>query len=170
MCSIFTSPVYTSCLDLNITRVECHPEKILVRFWGRCNNVCELDYHILHNEVQNAAKTCANIAVGIANSSTKDFISSVEVFQVLTGPIFEQRFHKNNDELTVLPNEEPIIKKFESIIQQNRTLATDFECCFSFTVMLDKRNVANYNFQKGCNMVGNCRVNCADLMNFFRLG
>ncbi|XP_067879323.1 dual specificity protein phosphatase 23 isoform X3 [Heterodontus francisci] len=112
----------------------------------------------------------AAFLTGIANSSTKDFISSVEVFQVLTGPIFEQRFHKNNDELTVLPNEEPIIKKFESIIQQNRTLATDFECCFSFTVMLDKRNVANYNFQKGCNMVGNCRVNCADLMNFFRLG
>uniref|UniRef100_UPI00398E5330 tudor domain-containing protein 15 isoform X2 n=1 Tax=Pristiophorus japonicus TaxID=55135 RepID=UPI00398E5330 len=63
MCSTFASPVYALHLDLNITRVECRPEKTLVHFWGRCNNICELDYHILHNEVQHAAKTRANIAV-----------------------------------------------------------------------------------------------------------
>ncbi|XP_072354970.1 tudor domain-containing protein 15 [Scyliorhinus torazame] len=64
MYSTFTSPVHTNHLDLNITHVECCPEKLLVRFWGRSNNVCELDYHILHNEVQNSAKTSANIAIG----------------------------------------------------------------------------------------------------------
>ncbi|XP_048453434.1 tudor domain-containing protein 15-like [Rhincodon typus] len=63
MWSTFTSPPHSSLLDLNITRVECYPDKILVRFWGRYNNICELDYHILHNEVQNAAKTSTNIAV-----------------------------------------------------------------------------------------------------------
>ncbi|XP_067841369.1 tudor domain-containing protein 15 [Heptranchias perlo] len=63
MCSTFALPAYTLHLDLNITRVECHPEKTLVHFWGRYSNVCELDYHILHNEVQNAAKTRANIAI-----------------------------------------------------------------------------------------------------------
>ncbi|XP_078069702.1 tudor domain-containing protein 15 [Mustelus asterias] len=64
MCSTFIPPVHILHLDLNITHVECCPEKILVRFWGRYNDVCELDYHILHNEVQNAAKTRANIAIG----------------------------------------------------------------------------------------------------------
>ncbi|XP_041043363.1 tudor domain-containing protein 15-like [Carcharodon carcharias] len=64
MCSTFTSPARNLLLDLSITHVECCPEKILVHFWGRYSEVCELDYHILHNEVQNAAKTSANIAIG----------------------------------------------------------------------------------------------------------
>ncbi|XP_060711235.1 tudor domain-containing protein 15-like [Hemiscyllium ocellatum] len=63
MCSTFTSPAHSSVLDLNITRVECYPEKVFVCFWGWYNSICELDYHILHNEVQNAAKTSTNIAV-----------------------------------------------------------------------------------------------------------
>ncbi|XP_051880308.1 tudor domain-containing protein 15-like isoform X2 [Pristis pectinata] len=63
MCSNFASSSCMVHLDLNVTHVECHPEKILVYFWGRYCNIYELDYHILQTEIQNAAKTRADIAV-----------------------------------------------------------------------------------------------------------
>uniref|UniRef100_A0A4W3IGI4 Tudor domain containing 15 n=1 Tax=Callorhinchus milii TaxID=7868 RepID=A0A4W3IGI4_CALMI len=47
-------------INLKVTCVECHPEKTLVRFWGHDNSLCELDYHILQNEIQNATKTKAS--------------------------------------------------------------------------------------------------------------
>ncbi|XP_069742511.1 tudor domain-containing protein 15-like [Narcine bancroftii] len=62
MCSTFTSSCMVH-LDLYVTHVTCHPEKMLVYFWGQCSNICELDYHILQIEIQNATKTRADIAV-----------------------------------------------------------------------------------------------------------
>ncbi|XP_078255440.1 tudor domain-containing protein 15-like [Rhinoraja longicauda] len=63
MCSPFTSSSYMVHLDLTVTHVDCHPEKILVYFWAQYRKICELDYHILHTEIQNATKTRADIAV-----------------------------------------------------------------------------------------------------------
>ncbi|XP_032877422.1 tudor domain-containing protein 15 [Amblyraja radiata] len=63
MCSPFTSSSYMVHLDLTVTHVDCHPENILVYFWAQYCNICELDYHILHTEIQNATKTSADIAV-----------------------------------------------------------------------------------------------------------
>ncbi|XP_051780678.1 tudor domain-containing protein 15 [Erpetoichthys calabaricus] len=43
-------------VELKLTHVDCNPNQPLVHFQGQHLLVCELDYNILHSEIQNAQK------------------------------------------------------------------------------------------------------------------
>nr|XP_045367864.1 tudor domain-containing protein 15 [Camelus bactrianus] len=51
-------------VDLTISRVECLPKDILVKFQGRNNIECEFDYHILQREIQHIPKVKNNVDIG----------------------------------------------------------------------------------------------------------
>ncbi|XP_057678202.1 tudor domain-containing protein 15 [Corythoichthys intestinalis] len=51
-------------VDLKITHLEWSPEDTLISFQGQSSTVCELDYVILHQEIQYTAKTIAEVEVG----------------------------------------------------------------------------------------------------------
>ncbi|KAM6432709.1 tudor domain-containing protein 15 [Rhynochetos jubatus] len=51
-------------MNLKITRIECHPECLVIVFQGQCKAGCELDYYILQNEIQRLSKVKGNIYVG----------------------------------------------------------------------------------------------------------
>ncbi|XP_054557311.1 tudor domain-containing protein 15 isoform X2 [Talpa occidentalis] len=50
-------------MDLTISRIECFPEDILVKFQGRSNTECEFDYHILQREIQHIPKVKNNVDI-----------------------------------------------------------------------------------------------------------
>ncbi|XP_064411322.1 tudor domain-containing protein 15, partial [Latimeria chalumnae] len=51
-------------MDLKILHVECHSQEALIKFWGQYTSVCELDYHILQNEIQHVTKIRDCIGTG----------------------------------------------------------------------------------------------------------
>ncbi|XP_008947033.1 PREDICTED: tudor domain-containing protein 15-like [Merops nubicus] len=51
-------------MNLKITRIECHPECLVVVFQGQCEPGCELDYYILQNEIQRVFKVKDTVCVG----------------------------------------------------------------------------------------------------------
>uniref|UniRef100_A0A3Q1C890 Tudor domain-containing protein n=1 Tax=Amphiprion ocellaris TaxID=80972 RepID=A0A3Q1C890_AMPOC len=51
-------------VDLKLTHLDWNPEATLIHFQGQHLNICELDYNILHSEIQNAPKTEAAVDVG----------------------------------------------------------------------------------------------------------
>ncbi|XP_063296931.1 tudor domain-containing protein 15 [Pelobates fuscus] len=51
-------------MDLKISFVNCQSNDILVKFQGKYISDCELDYHILQNEIQLAPKVKANTGIG----------------------------------------------------------------------------------------------------------
>ncbi|XP_072711688.1 tudor domain-containing protein 15 [Ciconia boyciana] len=51
-------------MNLKITRIECHPECLVIVFQGQYKAGCELDYYILQNEIQRVFKVKANVYVG----------------------------------------------------------------------------------------------------------
>ncbi|KAM9273904.1 LOW QUALITY PROTEIN: tudor domain-containing protein 15 [Cariama cristata] len=51
-------------MNLKITRIECHPECLVIVFQGQYKAGCELDYYILQNEIQRVFKVKDNIYIG----------------------------------------------------------------------------------------------------------
>ncbi|XP_065692080.2 tudor domain-containing protein 15 [Patagioenas fasciata] len=51
-------------VNLKITRIECHPECLVIVFQGQYKAACELDYYILQNEIQRVFKVRGNVCVG----------------------------------------------------------------------------------------------------------
>ncbi|KAM6207062.1 tudor domain-containing protein 15 [Sarcoramphus papa] len=51
-------------MNLKITRIECHPECLVIVFQGQYKAGCELDYYILQNEIQRVFKVKDNVYVG----------------------------------------------------------------------------------------------------------
>nr|XP_009685328.1 PREDICTED: tudor domain-containing protein 15-like [Struthio camelus australis] len=51
-------------LHLKITRIECHPECLLVAFQGQYKEGCEFDYNILQNEIERVFKVQENVDIG----------------------------------------------------------------------------------------------------------
>nr|XP_013050297.2 tudor domain-containing protein 15 [Anser cygnoides] len=51
-------------MNLKITHIECHPECVVIVFKGQCKVGCELDYHILQNEMQRVFKVKDNVDIG----------------------------------------------------------------------------------------------------------
>ncbi|XP_028296517.1 tudor domain-containing protein 15-like [Gouania willdenowi] len=51
-------------VNLKLTHLDWTPEATLVHFQGHYLNTCELDYKILHGEIQRTAKTKAEVDIG----------------------------------------------------------------------------------------------------------
>ncbi|KAM6138236.1 tudor domain-containing protein 15 [Phoenicopterus ruber ruber] len=51
-------------MNLKITRIECHPECLVIVFQGQYKAGCELDYYILQNEIQRVFKVKDTVCVG----------------------------------------------------------------------------------------------------------
>ncbi|XP_009960027.1 PREDICTED: tudor domain-containing protein 15-like, partial [Leptosomus discolor] len=51
-------------MNLKITRIECHPECLVIVFQGQCKGGCDPDYYILQNEMQRVFKVKDNVCVG----------------------------------------------------------------------------------------------------------
>ncbi|XP_065587201.1 tudor domain-containing protein 15 [Cyrtonyx montezumae] len=51
-------------MDLKIIHTECNRESVLIAFEGERKGACELDYHILQQEIQHVFKAKDNIGIG----------------------------------------------------------------------------------------------------------
>ncbi|KAM9435226.1 tudor domain-containing protein 15 [Clarias gariepinus] len=58
-----------------LTHTDCSPENTLVHFQGQYASICELDYKILHVEIQNVPKTTVPVEVG-DSCLVEDLLSS----------------------------------------------------------------------------------------------
>ncbi|XP_060947972.1 tudor domain-containing protein 15 [Limanda limanda] len=51
-------------VDLKLTHMDWNPDATLIHFQGQYLTICDLDYHILQVEIQNAPKTKAAVDIG----------------------------------------------------------------------------------------------------------
>ncbi|KAK2855944.1 hypothetical protein Q5P01_004679 [Channa striata] len=51
-------------MDLKLTHLDWNPEATLIHFQGQYLTICELDYKILHREMQHAKKTISALDIG----------------------------------------------------------------------------------------------------------
>ncbi|XP_047243791.1 tudor domain-containing protein 15 isoform X1 [Girardinichthys multiradiatus] len=66
-------------VDLKCTHLDWSPKATLIHFQGQYPSICELDYHILQQELQNVSKTEA--AVDIADFCLVEDVSSARWFR-----------------------------------------------------------------------------------------
>lgn len=93
-------------VDLKLTHIDCSPDNTLVHFQGQYDTICELDYNILQEEIQNVAKTTASVVVGDL-CLVEDFLSSRWYrgrVQNQSGDLFDVFLLDHGNILTVGPN------------------------------------------------------------------
>ncbi|XP_041815346.1 tudor domain-containing protein 15 [Chelmon rostratus] len=59
-----SSPCALWPVELKLTHLDWNPEATLIHFQGQYLSICELDYNILHGEIQNIPKTEAAVDIG----------------------------------------------------------------------------------------------------------